>query len=171
MRHVKTATILKCQRLLSNTKLISIKPYLAEHKPFLVSIFNSNVQKYFAEEELPLFSQFLDEKGSPYFVVLRDDVIVGSGGIALGEPKEFINEKHVVMTWGMIDKNVHKQGLGTQLLEYRIQLAKQMYPNTKIALGTTQYSYPFFEKFGFKTLYYKKDFWAKDLDLYHMELQ
>lgn len=144
--------------------MASIIPYLPAHKPFLVDIFNTNVPKYFAEEELVLFSKFLDENESPYFVILKDGLIVGSGGIALNEP-------HVVMTWGMIQKSFHKQGYGKQLLAFRIHLAKQMYPNKKIALGTTQHSYSFFEKFGFKTLYYKKDYWAKDLDLYHMELQ
>ncbi len=151
--------------------MVSIKPYLPTHKPFLVNIFNTNVPKYFAEEELPLFSEFLDRMDCPYFIILKNDVIMGSGGIALCEPKEFIKEQHVAMCWGMIDNSFHKQGYGKELLEYRINLAKEMYPSTKIALGTTQHSHPFFEKFGFKTLYFKKNYWAKGLDLYHMELQ
>ncbi len=127
---------------------------------------------YFAQEELPLFDAFLDrdlERG-PYYIVLNNDHIVGCGGIALNESTKYTNESHVIMTWGMVDHNHHKEGFGKALLLYRIQQAKDVYPGVKIALGTTQHTYPFFEKYGFKTVFYEKDHWAKGLDLYQMEL-
>jgi predicted GNAT family N-acyltransferase len=74
------------------------------------------------------------------------------------------------MTWGMIDNKVHKNGFGKELLLFRIKQAKELYPEVKIALGTTQYTFSFFEKYGFKTVAYEKDHWAKGLDLYQMEL-
>jgi predicted GNAT family N-acyltransferase len=153
--------------------LITIKEYLPEHKDRLLQIFESNMPLYFAEEELQLFFNFLDRDAlqrGPYSVIFNDDTIVGCGGIALNQPSKYTNELHVIMTWGMIDNKVHKNGFGKELLLFRIKQAKELYPEVKIALGTTQYTFPFFEKYGFKTVAYEKDHWAKGLDLYQMEL-
>jgi predicted GNAT family N-acyltransferase len=128
---------------------------------------------YFAEEELQLFFNFLDRDAlqrGPYSVIFNDDTIVGCGGIALNQPSKYTNELHVIMTWGMIDNKFHKNGFGKELLLFRVKQAKELYPEVKIALGTTQYTFPFFEKYGFNTVAYEKDHWAKGLDLHQMEL-
>ena len=153
--------------------MITIKEYLPEYKDCLLQIFESNMPLYFAEEELQLFFNFLDRDAvqrGPYSVIFNDDTIVGCGGIALNQPSKYTNELHVIMTWGMIDNKFHKNGFGKELLLFRIRQAKVLYPEVKIALGTTQYTFPFFEKYGFKTVAYEKDHWAKGLDLYQMEL-
>jgi N-acetylglutamate synthase-like GNAT family acetyltransferase len=153
--------------------LITIKAYLPEYKDCLLQIFESNMPLYFAEEELQLFFNFLDRDAlqrGPYSVIFNDNTIVGCGGIALNQPSKYTNELHVIMTWGMIDNKFHKNGFGKELLLFRIKQAKELYPEVKIALGTTQYTFPFFEKYGFKTVAYEKDHWAKGLDLYQMEL-
>lgn len=128
---------------------------------------------YFAEEELPLFDAFLDQDidaRRPYWVVFSDERIVGCGGIGINEPTKYTKEPHVIMCWGMVHQDLHKQGFGKALLEHRIEQSRLIFPGIKIALGTTQHSFPFFEKYGFKTVYYEKDHWAKDMDLYQMEL-
>ena len=153
--------------------MITIKEYLPEHKNRLLQIFESNMPLYFAEEELQLFFNFLDRDAlqrGPYSVIFNDDTIVGCGGIALNQPSKYTNELHVIMTWGMVDNKHHKEGFGKLLLLHRIEQAKEIYPGIKIALGTTQHTYQFFEKYGFKTVAYEKDHWGKDLDLYQMEL-
>lgn len=166
--HLKKILItLKFQR-----SLITIKPYLPEYKSRLIEIFKSNMPLYFAEEELPLFNSFLEKDVflKNYSIVLKDALIVGCGGIALNEPTKYTNVPHVIMTWGMVDLKNHKEGLGKELLLFRINQSKEIYPGVKIALGTTQHTFSFFEKYGFKTVYIEKDHWAKDLDLYQMEL-
>jgi len=153
--------------------LTTIKLYSPETKNKLLEIFRSNMPLYFAEEEVALFDAFLDRDASvrgPYSLVYKNDKIVGCGGIALNQPTKFTNEPHVIMTWGMVDNKHHKEGFGKILLLHRIQQAKDMYPGIKIALGTTQHTYQFFEKYGFKTVAFEKDHWAKGLDLYQMEL-
>jgi N-acetylglutamate synthase-like GNAT family acetyltransferase len=153
--------------------LITIKSYLPEYKQALLNIFISNMPLYFAEEELPLFDAFLDrdalDRGT-YNIIFKDNEIVGCGGIALNPATKYTNEPHVIMTWGMVDNKHHKEGFGKELLLHRIEQAKELYPGIKIALGTTQHTYQFFEKYGFKTVFYEKDHWAKGLDLYQMEL-
>jgi N-acetylglutamate synthase-like GNAT family acetyltransferase len=145
---------------------------LPEYKSALLNVFKSNMPLYFATEELPLFDAFLDrdmERG-PYYIIFKEDAIVGCGGIALNQPTKYTNEPHVIMTWGMVDNSRHKEGFGKALLLYRIEKAKEVYPGVKIALGTTQHTFEFFEKYGFKTVFFEKDHWAKGLDLYQMEL-
>lgn len=153
--------------------MITIDTYLPEYKLALIEIFKSNIPLYFAPEELELFKVFLDRDASlrgPYNIVFDKDEIVGCGGIALNQPTKYTNEPHVIMTWGMVANAKHKNGYGKLLLQHRIQQAKVLYPEIKIALGTTQHTYQFFEKYGFKTVAYEKDHWAKGLDLYQMEL-
>ena len=129
---------------------------------------------YFAEEELSLFDAFLDRDINnakrPYWIIFEDDIIVGCGGIGINEPTKYTNEPHVIMCWGMVHHDYHKKGYGKVLLELRIEESKKIFPGVKIALGTTQYTYGFFEKYGFKTVYHETDHWAKGLDLYQMEL-
>lgn len=153
--------------------MITIKEYLPDYKNRLLEIFESNMPLYFAEEELQLFFDFLDrdafQRGS-YSVIFDSGNIVGCGGIALNQPSKYTNELHVIMTWGMIDNKFHKNGFGKKLLLFRVKQAKELYPEVKIALGTTQHTFPFFEKYGFKTVAFEKDHWAKGLDLYQMEL-
>lgn len=152
--------------------MITIKPYSGEYKDALIDIFKSNMPLYFADNELPLFIKFLDEdRHRPYDIIFKDDIPVACGGIGVNEPTEFTKEKHVIMCWGMVDNKHHKEGYGSMLLKHRIELAKKLYPGIKIALGTSQYTYPFFEKYGFKTVAYKKDHWGPGLDLYQMELE
>jgi len=153
--------------------LTTIKSYLPEYKTALLEIFKSNMPLYFADHELGYFSVFLDRDAAtrgPFNIVFNNDVIVGCGGIALNQPTKYTNEPHVIMTWGMVDNKHHKEGFGKVLLLHRIEQAKDIYPGVKIALGTTQHTYQFFEKYGFKTVAYEKDHWGKDLDLYQMEL-
>ena len=154
--------------------MITIKPYAPEHKQRLLDIFKSNMPLYFADLELPLFDAFLDgdiNARRPYWIICKDDIIVACGGIGINEPTKYTKEPHVIMCWGMAHRDFHKQGFGKLLLELRIQESKKIFPATKIALGTTQHTFSFFEKYGFKTVHYEKDHWAKDLDLYQMELE
>ncbi|MCD6018844.1 MAG: hypothetical protein K0S53_1965 [Bacteroidetes bacterium] len=152
--------------------MITIKPYLPEYKNRLLDIFKSNMPLYFAEEEFPLFSAFLEKDVfvKHYAVVFKDNILIGCGGIALNEPGKYTTEPHVIMTWGMVHHDYHKQNFGKALLAFRISEAGKIYPGIKIALGTTQHTYRFFEKYGFKTVCFEKDHWAKGLDLYQMEL-
>lgn len=153
--------------------MIAIKLYQPEHKPTLLEIFKSNMPLYFAEHELDMFATFLERDASirgPYNIIFNDDAIVACGGIALNQPTKYTNEPHVIMTWGMVDNKHHKEGYGKALLKLRIEQAKETYPGIRIALGTTQHTFQFFEKYGFKTVFYEKDHWGEDLDLYQMEL-
>lgn len=144
---------------------VIIRKYENQDSADLKEIFFSNVPHYFDESEWPDFHGFLKDDLndiSVYDVMLVDNNIVGSGGIALYE------DNVVNMTWGMVDAAYHKTGLGKKLLEYRLNLAQKMFPDKEVGLSTTQHTFGFFEKYGFVTIETQKDFWAKGLDLYKM---
>lgn len=145
---------------------ISIRPYVSDDKQHLLAIFETNTPLYFHEHEKELFSGFLERDDCFYDVIVVDNIPVGCGGFALDEEKG-----HVIFCWGMIEKSFHHKGLGTLLLKHRLVEIKKQYPNTPIQLGTTQHTYQFFEKFGFKTIDHQLDYWGPGLELYQMVYQ
>jgi predicted GNAT family N-acyltransferase len=67
-----------------------------------------------------------------------------------------------------VDNALHKKGIGRELLLYRIQLIRSGFPGYPISLDTTQHSYLFFEKMGFKVVKITRDGYGEGLDRYDM---
>ena len=57
------------------------------------------------------------------------------------------------------------------LLEFRIQKIQSLSPQAQIKLDTSQYSYLFFDKMGFKLTAITRDFYGKGLDRYDMTFE
>lgn len=151
-----------------------IRPYTPTDKTPCLEAFKSNVPKFFTQSEIQDFSNFLDkfQNQEPklynynkihYYVVVLDDKIVGCGGF--GE-KDDTNV--ITLCWGLVDSAFHKQGFGEKLLTYRLEQIKKMYPGAPVAIDTTQYSYPFFEKFGFVTTKITNDYYEVGMHRYDM---
>ena len=68
----------------------------------------------------------------------------------------------------MVDRNYHKNGFGRRLTEFRIQKITTIYPELDILLNTTQNTFKFYEKFGFKITKTTKDYYGLGLDRYDM---
>ena len=68
----------------------------------------------------------------------------------------------------MVDGNYHKNGVGRYLTEYRIRKITTEYPKSDVLLNTTQHTFRFYEKFGFKITKMTKDYYALGLDRYDM---
>ena len=137
--------------------------------------FQTNVPKFFTKEEVNEFADFLDryvllEKAKPqrtfYYVILLDDIIVGSGGFG-----DRYGNGRLTLTWGLLHKKYHKKGLGKALLLHRLENAAKVYPNAKVFLDTTQHTQGFFAKFGFKVEKISKDYYAEGMHRYDMVLQ
>ena len=142
------------------------RKYEAQDLPVLKEIFFSNVPKYFADFEWKDFEGFLKDDivdGCYYDIIVYGTKIIGAGGIAQNE------DKSISLCWGMIDAAYQKKGFGKKLLQHRLKLSQKHFPNQTIVISTTQHTYSFFEKYGFKTTEIKNDFWATDLHLYKMK--
>ena len=140
-----------------------IRNYTKEDKQKCIDIFISNEGKYFAKEELEEFEQFLNRinKNIPYYVLEEDMEISACGGI--GKDNET-----AILTWGMVKRNLHKNGLGTKLIEFRLNEIKRLWGNIPVKIETSQYTQVFFQLKGFEITEIIKDGFDIGLDNYKM---
>jgi N-acetylglutamate synthase-like GNAT family acetyltransferase len=147
-----------------------IREYNIYDKQACLNAFKSNVPMYFAEEEISQFENFLDifqnkpiENKTYFYVVVVGNEIIGCGGFGDKD-----NNGIITLAWGLIHGNYHKKGYGKLLLQYRLKCIAKRYPLKPIYIDTTQYSFSFFEKFGFKTIKITSDFYTKGMHCYDM---
>ncbi|WP_296247840.1 GNAT family N-acetyltransferase [uncultured Stenotrophomonas sp.] len=124
---------------------MSIRLYQPADANACLSLFDSNVPKYFTLAERADFEQFLqrDAQGCDYQLIEHDDRVVACGGLAIR------NDGVAVFCWGMVEHSVHRQGFGRQLSLARLQQARQS-PNAKrVELSTSQHTQDFYAQLGF----------------------
>jgi L-amino acid N-acyltransferase YncA len=155
--------------------IMLIRPYTPADRQACIEIFKSNMPVFFAPHELGDFENWLTAKdhveiayksneSEYYYVVEQDNLVVACGGFYIPQ-----NCGEARMAWGMVENSLHKKGIGRQFLEFRINQIRLINPEIGIALDTTQHSYRFFEKLGFKVTKILKDAYAPGLDRYDME--
>lgn len=122
---------------------------------------------YFMDKELPLFEQWLDDKGSDgcYFVVQKGTELVACGGYFYHDEIK----KHG-LSWGMVDANLHGQGVGSILTKYRVKKMMEEFPNAQYMIETSQRTFQFYKKMGFVTKKITLNGFGEGLDNYYMEL-
>lgn len=145
--------------------LLEFRPYLPADRDACTEIFKSNTPRYFGEEELSDFENFLTSLPYPYYVVTRADQVVGCGGYAYHDRKQA-----VVLVWGMVHVKLHKQKLGEFLLVQRLKKIREQYPNAFVQIETSQHSRGFFEKYGFEAKEITENFFAPGIDRVIMDL-
>jgi len=94
----------------------------------------------------------------------RENGKIGCGGFYLVR-----DENKAQLAWGMIHSRFHKQGYGTALYKYRQEQIEKINPNATISLGTSQHTFPFFEKMGFKVTNIVEQGYGEHLDKYDMQ--
>ncbi len=131
---------------------MSILPYEKVHRAGCLAIFKGNQTPFFADAELLEFTEFLDHETaqSRYFVVLREGVLVACGGYG-----QFGGR--MALTWGMVAREHHRCGIGTQLLLHRLDAIQSAFGGVPVHLDTTQHTEAFFARFGFETVAVKRD--------------
>ncbi|WMN11512.1 GNAT family N-acetyltransferase [Marivirga salinae] len=77
--------------------------------------------------------------------------------------------KFMLISWDIIKPSEHGKGIGRKLTQHRIQHIHTRPDIETIVVRTSQHTYKFYEKMGFKLLKVEKDYWAKGFDLYEME--
>jgi ribosomal-protein-alanine N-acetyltransferase len=143
-----------------------IRPYEQRDKSDVIGLFNSNTPEFFHPSEEKNLVSYLENEVEDYFVIEQDAMIVGAGGI-----NYFEHEKLARISWDIVSPNSHGMGVGKKLTEFRINHLKERKAIETIVVRTTQIVYKFYEKMGFKLIKVTNDFWAEDIDLYHMELK
>lgn len=151
------------------------RKYIKADKESCMNAFKSNVPLYFTEEEITDFENFLDrlEKGSDdgnpgntyFFVVVLNEKVIGCGGFG-----DRYNDNIISLAWGLIHKDFHKRGFGKKLLLHRLEQIKKIYPASRVVMDTTQFSFSFFEKYGFVTTKITRDYYTNGMHRYDMSL-
>ncbi|WP_323788532.1 GNAT family N-acetyltransferase [Psychroserpens sp.] len=143
-----------------------IRAYNKKDKSKLIELLRQNTPDYFDTSEESDFENYLDNEIEDYFIYEEGTRIKGSGGI-----NYFPEKKLARISWDMVDPNLQGKGIGKKLTQHRINLLNKN-PNIElIIVRTSQLVYKFYEKMGFKLEKIEKDFWAKDYDLYQMQMK
>ncbi|WP_341904696.1 GNAT family N-acetyltransferase [Fluviicola taffensis] len=155
---------------------VTIRKYEASDRNACMEMFLTNVPKYFTEEEVNEFDRFLAKLEDPevsdnpfYYVMELDNRMIGCGGF--GEKDGIDGIPSITFVWGMVHRDYHKKGFGEELLRFRLAEIKIQFPNWRVILDTTQFSYTFFEKYGFKTLKITENGYGEGMHRYDMVLE
>lgn len=131
-----------------------------------VSIFRSNIPRYFREHELAEFLEFLDSSECLYFVVTDNDLVVACGGFGIGADGDGAD-----LCWGMVESSAHGKRLGEFLLLGRLQRISSETEAKHVRLGTCQLTEGFFRRYGFETQSHTTDGVADGLDDVQMRME
>ena len=143
-----------------------IRTYKPEYQDALIELIQLNTPTYFDKEEEADFKTYLKKGTEDYFVILQNKKPIACGGINY-EPKT----KTAIISWDIVHPDFQGKGVGKKLLLFRINKIKAMNLYPQIIVRTSQFTFKFYETFGFKLVEYTKDYWAKGIDLYYMVLK
>jgi predicted GNAT family N-acyltransferase len=144
----------------------SLRAYTPADEAACLKLFDSNTPKYFGVEERPGFEKFLQRQPCPFFVVEFQELVIACGGYCQEK-----NSDSIVLAWGMVRNDLHRQGVGTFLLRERLKAIFHEVPAAKVIIDTSQHSQSFFARFGFKATKLTPDYYAPGLHRIDMELE
>lgn len=145
------------------------RPYLPADLAACLVLFDSNLPRFFAPEERAEFAAdlcALPHPAHPFLVLTRAERIVACGGLTLDPAAGTAS-----LSWGMVDRSLHGQGLGTRLIAARLDLVRTMPGIASISLSTSQHTQGFYEGFGFKVIEVVKNGYGPGIDRCDMILQ
>ncbi|MBT3179273.1 MAG: GNAT family N-acetyltransferase [Candidatus Marinimicrobia bacterium] len=122
--------------------------------------------EYIDPSEQILFETFLSKIPSTYFVLFKNKSLIACGGYSLNKDQTIAG-----LDWGLVDKKYHANGYGTKLLKHRLSHINNQFGTINVKLDTSQKTYKFYEKFGFKIEAISKDKYGIGLDCYDMILE
>lgn len=143
-----------------------IRDYTHKDKSKAIALFRQNTPQYFASNEERDFENYLVNEVEDYYVYEYNSEIIEAGGI-----NYFPEKKLARMSWDIVDPKSQGNGIGKELIQYRINRLNSNQNIELIIVRTTQLVYQFYGKMGFEIKKVEKDFWAKGFDLYQMQMK
>ncbi|WP_141732678.1 GNAT family N-acetyltransferase [Oligoflexus tunisiensis] len=108
-----------------------------------LAIFDGNTPEFFAFQEREAFERYLTKERLPYFVVEDGQgIIVACGGFV-------IERGEADLAWGMVERSVHGQGIGTFLFDQRLEAIRKTGASV-LHMDTSQKSLGFYKRYGFR---------------------
>lgn len=121
---------------------MNIREYNKDDYKDVISIFKSNQAQFFIPSDLDDFSSFLKDGPGYFYIGSIGADIIACGGFW------FPSETQASLTWGMVHNTHHKCGLGSKMLDYRIEQIKA-HGAKEVICSTSQLTETFFIKHGF----------------------
>ena len=104
---------------------------------------------YFAASEFSDFNHFLALPKAQFLIAEMSDRLVGCSG-------HYVSDSGVGrLCWGMVHHDHHRQGIGTILLQVRLEALFAGQAVAEVGIDTSQQSAAFFERFGFQVVEYR----------------
>lgn len=147
---------------------VMARAYAPSDEGACLGLFDGNVPAFFSLSERRDFERFLARQATEwqYLVLERAGRIVGCGGLAI--EKDGLTAS---LCWGMIDRDLHRTGLGRILAEARLRLAAITPGIVRVRLDTSQHTQGFYALFGFEVLNITQDGYGSGLDRWDMLLR
>lgn len=146
---------------------VKVRDYRPADLQACLTLFDSNVPRFFTAEEREEFASFLTNLPGPYLVVLAPNGdIVGCGGFAYREGGAVAD-----LCWGMVHHDLHGKGHGHFLTKTRIDRASEDPSVQELALNTSQLTVGFYEGLGFKITEVMENGYGPGLDRCEMRLE
>lgn len=144
------------------------RPFAPADRDACLAVFDSNTPRFFAPEERGEFEGFLgniEACEGRYLVLTRGASVIACGGLSFNPAGT-----QASLSWGMVNRAHHGQGLGSRLTRERIALARQVTGISELVLSTSQHSRGFYEAFGFGVVKITQSGLGTGLDRYDMAL-
>lgn len=122
---------------------MDLRPYQSSDRAGCLQVFDSNAPSAFHPDERDSFAAFLDAPGS-YFVLDHDGAIAGCGGFTSN------SDGLAALTWIMVRKDLHGNGLGRLLVFSAMRKLTADADPMLVRLTTVPQSTGFFLKQGFR---------------------
>jgi len=131
----------------------------------LVNIVQSHIPISFAEEELTDFKDYIKTHHDTYFTIIRENKV--AGGIGYLTSKDCTSGS---IRWIFTHVEYMGKGVAKEAILHCLSILKTISTVEEILVDTSQLAFKLFEKFGFRTIDTRKDYWGTGLDLYKMKL-
>ena len=143
-----------------------IRKYTTKDKSRVLELFRLNTPNYFDATEQSDLENYLKNQLEDYFVYIENSKIIGVGGINYS-----FEEKVACISWDIIDPKWQGRGIGKKLIQFRINHINENPKIEIIRVRTSQYAFQFYGKMGFELDKIEKNYWAKNFDLYLMQMK
>lgn len=120
---------------------MEMRAYTAGDQAACLALFDGNAPEYFTAAERAAYEAWLNAPRGSYFVAEHDGALAGCGGIAAESPGL------ASLTWLMVRRDLHGQGLGRFLVFYLLKHAPAGVSHVRLV--TIPPVAGFFEKQGF----------------------
>jgi len=125
---------------------MKIRPYSQADRHVCLELLTSNVPEFFLPTDFESYAAFLDALPGPYFVLEEFGQTIASGGWAMDA------DGVADLTWAMVRRDLHRHGLGRELLRFRLTAISSETQATLVRVRTTQLVQAFFTRSGFRVV-------------------